>query len=113
MEPQERELRIYVGPNGRVPFEDWLRSVRDKRTKAHILSRIDRLRMGNFGDCEALGEGVYELRLHFGPGFRVYFGLQGTRLVLLLCGGSKNSQQADITRAKQYWREISNEYKEL
>lgn len=83
----------------RLLFEGWMRSLRDKATKARIFSRIDRLRMSNFGDCEPVGDGVFELRIHFGPGFRVYFGIVGDQLILLLCGGDKSSQNRDIAAA--------------
>ncbi len=71
MEPKERTLRIFVEHNGKAPFEEWMDTLRDKPTKARIFSRIDRLRLGNFGDCEPVGDGVFELRIHFGSGFRV------------------------------------------
>jgi putative addiction module killer protein len=67
--------------------------------------RINRLRLGNFGDCKPVGDGVFELRMMFGPGYRVYFARQGESVVLLLCGGDKGTQDADIERAKKYWHE--------
>ncbi len=96
----------FRSPNGRVPFDDWLTELRDKRTIARILARIARLRQGNFGDCKPVGGGVSELRVDFGPGYRVYFGQDGKRLVILLCGGDKRSQSRDIRLAKQYWHEF-------
>ena len=84
-----------------------MRSLRDRQTKARIFTRIDRVRLGNFGDCENVGAGVYELRVHFGPGYRVYFGLLGNEAVLLLCGGDKSSQTRDIELAKTYWQEYN------
>ena len=95
-------------PNGREPFEEWLDSLRDKKAQAIILERLNRLRLGNFGDCRHLGEGVYELRMHYGPGYRVYFGDLDGEIVILLCGGSKRSQRQDIKRAKEYWQELRN-----
>jgi putative addiction module killer protein len=103
----ERRVQIFVRLNGKAPFETWMRSLRDKQTKARILTRIDRVRLGNFGDCESVGEGVYELRIHFGPGYRVYFGLQGAEIILLLCGGDKSTQTRDIEMAKAYWQEFN------
>lgn len=85
-----------------------MQSLRDRQTKARILTRIDRLRLGNFGDCESVGGGVYELRIHFGPGFRVYYSLQGEQIVLLLCGGDKSTQARDIESAQAYWREVQH-----
>ena len=70
-----------------------------------IQVRIDRAEDGNFGDCEPVGEGVSEMRIHYGPGYRVYYGLAGHRLVLLLCGGDKRTQDADIARAVAYWQD--------
>lgn len=102
---QERKIEIFVATNGKAPFEEWMRTLRDKANKARIFSRIDRLRVGNFGDCKGVGEGVFELRIHVGPGFRVYFGTVGTEVVLLLCGGDKGSQSRDIANAIHYWQE--------
>ena len=108
MEPRVKTIRNYAKKNGKSPFEDWLRSIRDTSAVARILTRIDRLRFGNFGDCKSVGAGVFELRIHFGPGFRVYFGLIGADLVLLLCGGDKSSQKKDIELSQKYWKEYRN-----
>lgn len=106
METPERTLRILVLRNGKAPFKEWLRSLRDIPTKARIQSRVDRLRLGNFGDYQSVGDGVFELRIHFGPGYRVYFALHGTQVVLLLCGGDKSTQMRDIADAQRYWKEF-------
>lgn len=98
-----RGIRRYRTPSGKIPFEDWLGSLRDKTTQSRILVRLDRMLSGNFGDTKLVGTGVWELRLHFGPGYRVYFGLDGNVLVVLLCGGDKSSQETDIERARNYW----------
>ena len=82
-------------------FTQWLRDLRDVRGRAKIVARIDRLAFGNPGDVSAVGCGVSELRIHFGPGYRVYFMRRGKQLILLLCGGDKSTQQTDIRRAKQ------------
>ena len=84
---------------------EWLHSLRDKQAQAKIRVRLKRLEAGNFGDCEAVGEGVHELREHLSAGYRVYFGRHGQTVVLLLCGGSKRSQAADIRTAKAYWKD--------
>ena len=83
-----------------APFRKWLRRIRDPVTKARLLRRIERLAAGNAGDRRFLGAGLYELREHAGPGYRVYFTIRGARLVLLLAGGDKSSQERDITLAR-------------
>ena len=98
-----RKLQVYRTPNGRRPFTEWLESIQDRRTQSRIQIRLDRLEVGNFGDCRSVGEGVFELRIHFGPGYRIYFGEIDDTIVLLLCGGDKSSQTLDIERAKNYW----------
>ena len=97
------EVLRYQAGDGSVPLTDWLHSLRDKRVHAKILVRFKRLEAGNFGDCEPVGDGVLELREHLGAGYRVYFGRHGQTIVLLLCGGTKKTQVADINTAKEYW----------
>ena len=80
--------------------------MKDKAAVARILARLARVRLGNVGDCKPVGEGVSELRVDYGPGYRVYFGQKGRTLVVLLCGGDKRTQDRDIRQAKQYWREF-------
>ncbi len=104
-----REMRVYQTRNGREPFNEWLDSIRDIRTQDRIQARLERLEDGNFGDCHSVGEGVFELRLHFGAGYRIYFGQVGNTIVLLLCGGDKSSQARDIGRAKTYWLQYKAE----
>lgn len=86
-------------------FADWLRKLRDENARARIVIRIRRLSLGNFGDVKPVGEGVSELRIDYGPGYRVYFLQHGETVVLLLAGGTKKTQDADIVRAKQLARE--------
>lgn len=90
------------------PFVEFINSLRDERAKAKISARIDRLAIGNAGDVAAIGEGLSELRLHFGPGYRVYFVQRGKVLVILLCGGDKSSQSRDIKRAKQLAQDMED-----
>ena len=106
---QRREIQIYRASNGREPFTEWLKSLRDRRARKQIQVRLDRLETGNLGDYRSVGEGVFELRLQVGPGYRVYFGEVDNTIILLLCGGDKSSQVRDIEQAKAYWRE----YKEF
>ena len=98
-----RVIQIYRVPNGRQPFMEWLRSIRDQKTQRQIRARLAQFEDGNFGDYKSVGQGVFELRLHFAAGYRIYFGQVGRTIVLLLCGGDKSSQTRDIERAKKYW----------
>ena len=75
---------------------------------AIVRARLNRIRLGNFGDCKLVGGGVEELRIDWGPGYRVYFGRQGSLVVVMLCGGDKKSQAKDILKAQRYWREYLN-----
>lgn len=97
------ELRRYQLENERIPFTEWLSTLRDVRARAQIEIRLRRVAVGNFGDCKPVGDGVSELRVDVGAGYRVYFGRHGQTLVILLCGGDKASQKMDIQHAKDYW----------
>jgi putative addiction module killer protein len=106
---QPKQVIVYAAGDATEPFTYWLENLRDVIGRKRILARIARLAQGNFGDCEPVGEGVSELRMFFGPGYRVYFGEHGNDLVVLLCGGDKDSQTQDIKTAKLYWKEyLSN-----
>lgn len=100
-----REILRYQMPSGRQPFTEWLRSITDRNVKARILARLERICAGNFGDMKLVHTGIWELRFHFGSGYRVYFGLDGQVFVLLLCGGDKSTQGHDIHRARIYWQD--------
>lgn len=100
-----KTIIIYRDPNGNEPFHDWLHSLRDPTIRRRILSRLLRVEAGHYGDYKAVGEGVNELRLFFGPGYRIYFGEDGDRIVVLLSGGDKGSQSRDIQQAQRYWQE--------
>lgn len=82
-------------------FADWLKKLKDVNAKARIITRIRAAELGNFGDCAAVGDGVSEMRLHFGPGYRIYFWRDGVQVYWLLAGGNKSSQKRDIERAKE------------
>ncbi len=99
------EIRHYVTRAGRDVFDDWLSQLADARAQAKIASRINRLAAGNFGDCRPLRQGVSELRIAWGPGYRVYYAMLGRVCVLLLCGGDKRKQSSDIARALDYLKD--------
>jgi putative addiction module killer protein len=90
-------------------FSDWLHKLRDEKARFRILVRIRRLSLGNFGDVKPVGDGVSEMRIDYGPGYRVYLRQEGNLLVLLLAGGSKKTQQADIAKAKRLAKEWADE----
>ena len=96
---------VYRTPAGNEPFTDWLNRLRDPSTRRRILRRLLRLEQGHYGDVKSVGGGVRELRFFFGAGYRVYFAEDGDVIVVLLCGGDKNSQRQDIARAQRYWQE--------
>ena len=104
-EVHPKTVTAYVRVDGHEPYTDWLESLRDQKTKERIKVRVRRLETGLYGDCEPVGEGVLELRIFFGPGFRVYFGEDEGNIVILLCGGDKGSQKKDIKTANDYWKE--------
>src|SRR5262245_14815647 len=96
------ELRVYQRQDGTQPFTEWLAELNDRQARARIRTRLSRLALGNFGDCKALEGGVLELRVDWGPGYRVYFARIGAVVLLLLCAGDKTTQSQDIERAKSY-----------
>ena len=97
------EVFRYQTGDGREPLTEWLQSLRDKQAQAKVRIRLKRLEAGMFGDSEPVGDGVIELREHLGAGYRVYFGRHGQMIVILLCGGTKKTQAADIKTAREYW----------
>ncbi len=99
------ELRQYRTAQGKIVLESWLAALKDVRAAARIAARLERLSAGNFGDCKPVGEGVWELRIDLGPGYRVYYAVIGRVCILLLCGGDKHRQSADIARAMEYLRD--------
>ena len=117
MNAEPKVVESYVTPEGKAPFDDWVRQLEDKRADkraiARIFQRIDRLRLGNFrlgnfGDCRSVGNGVYELRIHFSAGYRVYFGIANEQLVILLSGGDKSAQKKAILIAQKYWKDYKD-----
>ncbi|MCP5058457.1 MAG: type II toxin-antitoxin system RelE/ParE family toxin [bacterium] len=103
--PIEQEVRVFARSDGSEPFTEWLRKLRDGTSRNRIRQRIARVRLGNFGDVRSVGGGVHELRIHVGPGYRVYFGREGDAVVILLCGGDKGSQKRDIKSAQDDWHD--------
>jgi putative addiction module killer protein len=107
MEPAPRELLNYETVDGKCPFEEWLNGLKDVSGRAIIRKRLNRVRMGNLGNTRSLGDGVSELKIDFGPGYRVYFGEDGPRIVVLLVAGDKGSQKRDIEKAKTFWEDYN------
>jgi putative addiction module killer protein len=99
------EVRHYVNRAGIDVFAEWLAKLADEHASARIADRIDRVSRGNFADRKSLGRGLFELRIDWGPGYRVYYALIGQNCVLLLCGGDKRKQASDIQRARQYFND--------
>ena len=104
MPADEYLLRHYEAANGKRPFAEWLWLLSDRNADAaaRVQTRLDRLRLGNFGDTRSLGKGLSELRIDIGPGYRVYFLVEDSSAVVLFCGGDKSPQQKDIRRARKY-----------
>jgi len=99
-----KEILIYETEDGRAPFSEWMER-QSKPVYGTVMTRLERVEMGNMGDHRGVGEGVLELRIDVGPGYRVYFGKDGERLVILLIAGTKKTQRRDIETAKQFWRD--------
>jgi len=99
------DVRHYVSRAGKDVFDAWLTQLADARGQAKIATRINRLALGNFGDCKTLRQGLCELRIDWGPGYRVYYAMVGKECVLLLCGGDKRKQSTDIMRALEYLKD--------
>ena len=102
------EIRRYRTAAGDEPVTEWLSDLPDRQARARILARLERLEVGNFGDSKFLRDGVNELRIDWGPGYRVYFARDGRIVVVLLRGGDKRKQDADIKRAVELWKEYGN-----
>lgn len=112
MQIHPKEILTYTTPNGRSPYRQWYTRIKDEKVQIVISNRIARLRTGNFGDFKRLGPNLYELRIHYGPGYRVYFGVFQNDIVILLCGGTKRAQQRDIVRAQNYWNDFLKRMKD-
>lgn len=108
MNPKRYTLEIFEKTNKKSPFIDWMKGL-DLKTQARIRHRILRMEAGNFRDYKVLKDGLCELRIFFGPGYRVYFGVIGDRIVLLISGGDKSSQDKDIQQSLQIWQTYKKE----
>jgi len=108
---REKQVLIYADENGVEPFSLWMKHLKDVAGRNRIITRLDRLAQGHYGDCVSVGEGVCELRMFFGPGYRIYFAEKDGDVVILLCGGNKSTQSQDIKHAHLYWKEYLNREK--
>lgn len=99
------QISDYLTADGRDAYSEWLANLTDRQARARVLVRVQRMAAGNFGDCKPITEGVWELRIDYGPGYRVYYARAGEKLLLLLIGGDKRKQQADIATALTYWND--------
>lgn len=99
------EIAHYLTPEDRDVYQEWLDSLADRHAKARVMTRVERLRQGNYGECRPLENGVWELKIDWGPGYRIYYAQVGQKLVLLLLGGDKRKQATDIKTAVAYWRD--------
>jgi putative addiction module killer protein len=104
------DVLYFENDNGESPYLEW-ESKLDTAARAATRIRINRVRLGNFGDCEPVGDGLSELKIHLGPGYRIYFGKLKDTVVIILCGGDKKSQRRDIKKAKEYWQLYKNSLK--
>ncbi len=104
------ELVVYVTEEGKAPFDDWFDKL-DTAAALKVRTALARIETGNFGDVKPIGQGVSERRITFGPGYRVYFGKDGDKIVILLCGGTKKRQSKDIEQAKAFWDDYKNRKK--
>ncbi len=105
-------IQVYATDSGKEPFSDWLRSLKNLDAQALIFQRLQRIKLGNFGDCKSVDEAVWEFRIHSGAGYRIYYSRIGKRIILLLCAGDKGSQAKDIKLARKYmndYRRRNNE----
>ena len=97
------EIRHYLTRNQKDVYMEWRRKIRDTKAGISVDRRVNRIELGNFGDHKPCRDGVWELRIDVGPGYRVYYAISGAEIVLILCGGDKRTQDADIDRACENW----------
>ncbi|MDT8287167.1 MAG: type II toxin-antitoxin system RelE/ParE family toxin [Elusimicrobiales bacterium] len=104
-----RDVTVYRSDTGREPFSEYVDALRDRVAVSRIRLRVTRAKLGNFGDHRTVGRGVIELRIDHGPGYRIYVGLHGDEVIVLLCAGSKSSQRSDIVKAWGYWEDFKRQ----
>lgn len=104
-----KRILFYKDSKYREPFTNWLNEIKDQSIRRRVLARLRRLEQGNYGDCKSLGQELYELRLFFSSGYRIYFGETDNEIVVVLCGGDKSSQEKDIEKARFYWKDYKDE----
>ena len=107
----EYTVKIYEAANRKRPFETWFNKLANRKIQITVDLRLERVRMGNLGLCKSLKNGIYELKIDIGPGYRIYFGKVGNNIILLLCAGDKRSQKNDIEKAKKYFQDFKNQGK--
>ena len=98
-------IKAYKSEQGNVPYKKWIFSIKDKAVSTNITRRIQRIQWGNPGNFKAFSGGICELKLNFGPGYRIYYGMDGKTMIILLHGGDKSTQRKDIEKAKTYWQD--------
>ncbi|MBP6534551.1 MAG: type II toxin-antitoxin system RelE/ParE family toxin [Arenimonas sp.] len=99
------EIRRYITATQQDVFLAWFSALRDRQAKIRIAQRLTRLELGQFGDCKPCRDGIWELRINSGPGYRIYYALNGRQIILLLCAGDKSTQKSDINRASAFWQD--------
>lgn len=109
MDIRERIIKKLETSDGKIPFDDWYFSLRDRKARAVIAARLLRIQAGNLGDVKSIDKGVFEFCIHYGSGFRIYFVEIGKTIIVLLCGGDKRSQAQDIQEAMKLWERYRNE----
>ena len=102
------KIKIYQDDAGNSPYLKWLKKLKDRKAQFKIEKRFAQIRLGHLGDFKNLSGGLLELRIHFGPGYRIYCARQGQKLIILLCAGDKSTQKKDIEKARKYWEDYQN-----
>ena len=110
MTGQEWTIEYHIDESGREPFRGWHESLRDFKAQTVIDAKMARVRLGNFGACQPVGHGVFEFKIDYGPGYRIYYGRIASKIILLLCGGDKSTQQKDIQTAHRFWRQFKERH---